>query len=196
MDLVQIKNDLSIRGKNGIGFLLSGSVIWTIITVIFFQEMDIQIKNILMLFATGIMFPLAILISKIIKAEWIFKDVPLSSLGVIFNVAQFFYFPIMFYAFAKSPNEMVLFFAIITGAHFFPYGWLYNCKPFYFLSPILAVMIVIIGWSLEPSKLWLIPLSLVIMLLLLITMLYVDYMKKAKRQFSVNNEHDSMKNPL
>ncbi|NMD71043.1 hypothetical protein HHO41_12120 [Bacillus sp. DNRA2] len=192
MNLEEVQNKLSVRGKNGIGFLLSGAIIWTIITVVFTLDIEINSKNVIMLFATGILFPLAILISKLIKAEWIFKDIQLSGLGVIFNVAQFIYFPIMFWAFAKDPNMMVLFFAIITGAHFFPYGWLYNCKPFYIMSPVLSIIITVIGWSLVPSQLWIIPFSMVILLLLLIFMLFADYKRKLTVNLDISNPTHSI----
>lgn len=46
MDLNKTRHKLSVRGKNGIGFLLSAFVIWSIITMIFLQSIDIQQKNV------------------------------------------------------------------------------------------------------------------------------------------------------
>jgi hypothetical protein len=180
LNLIEIKNELSVKGKNGIAFLLSALIIWIIITVISLQPFGIYEKNIYTLFSTGLMFPLSVAISALIKAEWKFKDIPLGSLGLYLNLAQIVYFPILLWAIAKSPNEMVLFFSIIVGAHFFPYGWLYNAKPFYFMAPIISVIIMVIGWSLDEAKLWLIPLAMVILLFLLVIWLFIDYKKKYK----------------
>lgn len=53
-----------------------------------------------MFISTGLMYPLSIGFAKIIKAEWKF-DHPLGSLGLLLNVAQFIYFPLIFWAFIK-----------------------------------------------------------------------------------------------
>ncbi|MFA9558949.1 hypothetical protein ACERII_16690 [Evansella sp. AB-rgal1] len=178
MDIINIRNDLSVKGKNGIGFLLSGVVIWSIITIIFLQPMEIQQKNIFMLFTTGIMFPLSIAISALIKADWKLPNNPLGNLGTYLNLAQLSYFPILFFAIIKSPHDAVLFFAIITVAHFFPYGWFYNAKPFYVLAPINSVAIMFLGLYSNGENLWIIPLSMTILLLLLIALLHLDYKRK------------------
>ncbi|MFD1068126.1 DUF7010 family protein [Oceanobacillus locisalsi] len=172
MELHEIRNETYIKAKNGIGFLLAAIVIWSIVTVIFLLPVDIQQKNIFMLISTGIMFPLSIGISVVIKADWQLKRNPLGNLGFIFNVAQLIYFPIIFFSMISSPENVVLFFAIITGAHFFPYGWLYNAKPFYIMAPVIAVVLMILGIYLNGAHLWVIP------FFLLICLLIADYKKK------------------
>ncbi|UOE94513.1 hypothetical protein [Alkalihalobacillus sp. LMS39] len=179
MELNKIRNELSIKGKNGIGFLLAAVVIWSIITIIFFQQIEIKQKNIFMLFSTGLMFPLALAISTLIKADWKLENNPLGSLGSYLNLAQIIYFPILFWAIIKSPHDAIIFFAIITGAHFFPYGWFYNARPFYIMAPIMSVVIMFLGLYLNGENLWLIPLTLVILLVVAILWLRFDYKNKS-----------------
>lgn len=131
-----------------------------------------------MLFSTGLMFPVAVVISKLIKADWRSPNNPLGDLGLILNVAQFMYFPLIFWVFANNPNQMILFFAVITGAHFFPYGWFYHTKAYYIMAPIISISIMIIGWTLTPRHLWFISSSMVFLLILLIIWLYIDFRKK------------------
>jgi hypothetical protein len=178
MDLLEVKNELSVKSKNGIAFLLAGTIIWTIITVVFLQPLGIKEKNIFLFYSTGLTFPLAIMISKVIKADWKNKDNPLSKLGLYLNLAQLMYFPIIFWAFVTNPTNMVLFFAIITGAHFFPFGWLYNTKVYFFMAPIISIINLVIGLTLAGEKLWLLPFTMVIFLLFLNILLYIDYKKK------------------
>ncbi|WP_040606658.1 DUF7010 family protein [Salsuginibacillus kocurii] len=179
MDLLKVKKELSIKGKNGIAFLLAGAVVWLLIMLIFLQPITIYQKNIFMLFSTGLVFPLAILASKLLNAEWKFEGNPLASLGVYLNVAQIIYFPLVLWAIVNSPNEAVYFFAVIVGAHFFPYGWFYNAKPYYIMAPFITVAFMVIGWGLQGERLWLIPMAMVLFLVILIGLLYVDYKKKA-----------------
>lgn len=178
MNVEAMKHELSIGCKNGIAFLMAAAIVWSIITVIFLQSLEIGQKNIYMLWSTGLMFPLSVLISKMIRADWRTEGNPLGSLGMHLNLAQLIYFPILIWAFISSPGEMVLFFAIITGAHFFPYGWLYHAKAYYIMAPAISVGAVFIGWFLSAGRLWLIPASMAGFLLVLIAWLYADYRKK------------------
>lgn len=182
MDVTQSRNNLSVISKNGIGFLLSAVVIWAIITIIFLQPLEIHSKNIYMLFSTGLMFPLSVGMSTLIKADWRLKNNPLGNLGLYLNMAQLIYFPILFWGIIKSPNDAIIFFAIITGAHFFPYGWFYNAKPFYVMAPVISVAIMGLGLYLNGDNLWVIPLSMTLLLLLLISWLSIDYKKKAGKE--------------
>ena len=178
MDLLTLKNELSVKSKNGTSFLLSGVIIWGIITILFLQSFEINTKIIFTLYSTGLMFPLAVIISKIMKVDWKAKTNPLGNLGLILNLAQLVYFPLIFWAFISNPNEALIFFAIITSAHFFPYGWLYNTKVFYILSPIMVLLVFFIGLILNGKYLWVIPLTMLISLVFLNIFLFIDYKKK------------------
>lgn len=175
MNIDELKNELSLRCKNGLPFLLSATIIWSLILVIFLLPYEIKSKNILSFYSTGIMFPLSILISKVIKAEWKTNDNPLGTLGLYLNLAQLIYFPILFLTFSKNPNQMIIFFAIITGAHLFPYGWFYNTKVFTIMAPVISILITIVGWNIDNSSLWLIPLSMIVLLIILNIWLYTQY---------------------
>src|SRR5690625_1734854 len=174
-----MRNALSIRGKNGLPFLMAATIIWLIITVIYFQSaLDIETKNIFLFVSSGLMVPLAVGFATIIRAEWKF-DHPLGNLGLLLNLAQFIYFPIIFWAFIKSPSEMVVFFAIITGAHLLPYGWFYNARAYYFVAHVTALLNFLL--SLQTSiSLWFIPLVMTALLVILNICLYVDYKSKKR----------------
>ena len=177
MQVEEAKRDAAIRGKKGVSFILAGTVIWIVITAIFLMpNLSLETKNIFMLVSTGMMFPLAVGISTLLE------DNPLNMLGLIINLAQFAYFPFIFWAFAKSPEQVVLFFAIITAAHFFPYGWYYESKAYYMIAPLVAVMITVVGWTLGASQLWLIPTVMVGSLIILATWVTVE-----NREYATKN---------
>src|SRR5665647_3122707 len=159
LNINELRNELAIRCKNGLPFLLAATIVYCMVLVIFLLPYEIESKNILTLFSTGITFPLAILISKVIKADWKVNDNPLGMLGLYINLAQLMYFPILFFAFVKAPNQFIIFFAVITGAHLFPYGWFYNTKVFVIMAPVISAIVIIVGWDMNISRLWLIPLS-------------------------------------
>lgn len=181
LNINELRNELAIRCKNGLPFLLAATIVWSIVLVIFLLPYEIENKNILTLFSTGITFPLAILISKVIKADWRVNDNPLGMLGLYINLAQLMYFPILFFAFIKAPNQFIIFFAVITGAHLFPYGWFYNTKAYVIMAPVISAIVTIIGWNIDIPRLWMIPLSMIILLMILDILLYVEYNLKIKR---------------
>ncbi|RST77410.1 hypothetical protein D4T97_002680 [Siminovitchia acidinfaciens] len=177
MNLSDLRNELAIKNKNGISFLSSAVVVWTIITIIFLLPLEMSQKNIFMLFSSGIMFPLAIALSKLYKVDWKSKGLPLSDLGLGLNLAQLMYFPILFLVFAHSPSDMIAVFAIITAAHLYPYGWLYQANAYYVYAPMISVLIMILGFS-SSDQLWVIPLVMAGSLVLLNLTLFTDYKKK------------------
>ncbi|MGL5353340.1 MAG: DUF7010 family protein, partial [Clostridium sp.] len=172
MNINELKNELSIKCKSGLAFLLSGTFVWCIIFIIFLLPYEIKTKNILTFFCTGIMFPTSILISRVIKSEWKLNDNPLGMLGLYLNLAQFMYFPILFFSFSKNPEQMIIFFAVITGAHLFPYGWFYNTRSFMIIAPAISVVVAFIGYNIEVSNNWAIPLVVIIFLIILDTWIY------------------------
>ncbi|PID06642.1 MULTISPECIES: hypothetical protein [unclassified Sporosarcina] len=177
----EMRKDLSIKGRNGISFLLSASIIWLIITIIFMQSIEIAQKNIWMLFSTGLMFPLSVGVSYILKADWKFETNALGSLALYLNLAQIIYFPILFWSMLKSPHDAIMIFAIITGAHLFTYGWLYYAKPYYIAAPIIAVGMMFLGLYTTTDNLWLIPFSMMGLLFMLSMALNMSYRKLVKR---------------
>ncbi|WP_027963682.1 DUF7010 family protein [Halalkalibacillus halophilus] len=177
-DLNEIRKDLSIRGKNGIPFILAAIIIWSIVTVIFLLPLDLHTQNIAMLFSTGLMFPLAILFSSVMKADWKLENNPFANLGVILNVAQLMYFPVIVWAISVSPEQAVVFFAIIVGAHFFPYGWFYNAKGYYVMAPVISVVVLFIEFIVGSDLLWVVPLSTAVLLGIVAAWLYNGYRRK------------------
>lgn len=176
--LVKIRDNFSLRGKNGLPFIMSAVVVWGLITVVFLLPFDLWKQNVFMFWCTGLMFPLSMLMAKLLNAEWKFtKDTPLADLGLLFNIAQLVYFPILFLAFANSPKEMLIYFAIITGAHLFPYGWFYRTSVYYLFAPLMAIFMMVLGFIIE-GQLWLVPLAMVLLLSLMCFLLWNDYKRK------------------
>ncbi|RWZ58754.1 hypothetical protein EQV77_07260 [Halobacillus fulvus] len=178
MNLLELRKELALFNKNGIAFLSSASIVWVLISLVFMLPFEVGTQNILMLYATGLTFPVAVMLSKWMDIDWKSKENPLNSLSLYLNMAQFIYFPILFWAFLKSPTSAVLFFAVITAAHLYPYGWLYATKAFYFFAPVLSTILVIIGLFFVSDQLWMIPLTMAASLLLLNVVLYQDYKQK------------------
>ncbi|MCP3029891.1 hypothetical protein LF817_00910 [Halobacillus sp. A1] len=182
MNISEMKSELAIKSKHGISFLTAAVVVWLIITVVFLLPIEITQKNVFMLFTSGLTFPLSIISSKLFDVDWKAENLPLSVLGLYLNLAQLMYFPIIFLVFTKSVEDMAAVFAIITAAHLFPYGWLYDAKAYSFFSPVVSVLIFALSLTLSINNLWLIPLLMCVALLVLTTLLYRSYKRKLYRE--------------
>lgn len=49
------------------------------------------------------------------------------------------------WVYAAILDKMVMVYAMVFGAHLFPYGWLYQSKAYYILSVIIPIGVLILG---------------------------------------------------
>jgi hypothetical protein len=124
------RTELSIRCKNGINFIFAAALIWVGIAVIWNSEISINHQSILTFSISGLMLPLAWVFGKIMKTAWNVEGNPLNRVGMIFNIGQLFYFPFLLILLGNQPEFFALGYAIITGAHFFPFAWYYKTNWF------------------------------------------------------------------
>jgi Na+/H+ antiporter NhaD/arsenite permease-like protein len=72
-------------------------------------------------------------------------------------------------------------YAIITGAHLFPYAWFYDEIGYAIAAILISVGALVISLSVEPGKIYFIPIYTAVILLLLGIWIYVNYMKLRKK---------------
>jgi len=117
--LDELRNELSVKAKNGIDFTLAASIIWLVIVFLWRLDFKPYDKSIFVFIAGGPLLPMAFLFSKILKTNWKNKDNPLQPLGLWLNIAQIFYFPFLIFILIMMPEYFIMTFAIITGAQHF-----------------------------------------------------------------------------
>lgn len=179
--LDKLRVSLSIKAKNGIDFTSAAAIIWLLIAAIWKMGFSDYDKSVLTFVVGGFMLPLALLFSKLIKTVWTDKENPLQPLGLWLNFAQLFYFPFLIFTLVKFPTYFVMTYAIITGAHFFPYAWFYKTPLFAIAAGIISVGAMLGGFILESEMMFLIPLSVSIALILLSVLLYADSNGKSRK---------------
>lgn len=177
--------ELSVKLKNGLDFTLAASIIWLAIAYVWTLNTTPYDKSVLTFIVGSFMLPLAILISKIIKTTWTIKENPLQPLGLWLNFAQLFYFPFLIFTLIKSPDYFVMVYAIITGAHFFPYAWFYKTNWYAIFAGIISLGAFAMGLFTTTERIFLIPLSVSLALLVLTFLLYLD----SKRKQQTPNMH-------
>lgn len=179
-DFNKLRLSLSIKAKNGLDFILSAGVIWLLITFIWNLKNNPYDKSIFTFIVGGVMLPLALLFSKLLKTIWTDKENPLQPLGLWLNFAQLFYFPFLVLVLIKMPEYFVIVYAIITGAHFFPYAWFYKTSLYALFAGLISVGALLLGLFLPVELFFVVPLFVSILLFSLAVLLYFDIKRKRR----------------
>lgn len=143
--LQELKADCRKKQKKGLPFILASVPLWLAILIIHISSLPILTKNLYTFCCSAPLVPLAYFISKVIGVDFQNKDNPLSKLGLIFTINQILYLLIVMWVYAAMPDKMMMVYAMVFGAHLFPYGWLYQSKTYYILSVIIPIGVLIFG---------------------------------------------------
>ena len=135
LSLNELKKDAQDNQKRGLPFMMSSVVIWTMILIMQLINKPIEATNLYTFMCSCFMMPLAYLFSKVVKAD-IFKKTenPINKLGFLCTMNQMLYLVIVMWAFSKSPEAMLMLYAMVFGAHLLPYGWVYDSKAYSFAA--------------------------------------------------------------
>lgn len=170
----KLRIELSVKAKNGLNFTLAAGIVWLAIAYVWTLDYTDYNKSVLTFIVGSFMLPMALGLSKVLKAAWTIKDNPLQPLGLWLNFAQLFYFPFLIFILIKMPESFVMTYVIITGAHFFPYSWYYKTPYFAMFGGIISVGALFLELFLLPKNTYLIPLFMAVLLLILTVFLFVD----------------------
>ena len=143
----RLRDDCCVKQKKGLHFIVASVFIWSAVLLIHSSSLPIESKNLFTFCCSAPLMPLAYVISKIIKVDFQNKSNPLTSLGIIFSVGQMPYLLIAMWIFSASPENMLMVYAMIFGAHLLPYGWLYKSKTYYILSAMIPIATLITGMN-------------------------------------------------
>jgi hypothetical protein len=184
--LDNLKLELSLKAKNGVDFIIAAAVIWMAIAIIWTLSTSDYTKSVFTLMIGGAMLPLALLMSKILRTNWKLKENPLQPLGLWLNFAQLFYFPFLVLVMIKFPEYFVLTYAIITGAHFFPYAWFYNERGYAVMAGIISFGSLAIGLTTSVGHMYYVPTFVCGSLLVLCGLIGFSYRRKQRVQTGVD----------
>lgn len=179
-DLDALRLELSVKAKNGLDFLVAASLIWCVIAVIWWRPGSLAAKGLLTFWVGSLLLPLAWGLSKVFRTTWTLKHNPLQPLGLWLNLAQLFYFPILLFVYGRLPQYFIMTYAIITGAHFFPYAWFYNVRANAVMAGVISGGALVLGWRVSAATLYVIPACMVGALLVLCGWLALVYRRNAR----------------
>ncbi|SDX86525.1 hypothetical protein SAMN05444411_110140 [Lutibacter oricola] len=164
----KLKLEIKQKAKNGIDFIFAASIIWLLISLIWKFTTNTSYDKAIFTFIIGsLLLPLALLLSKLFKTTWKIKENPLQPLGLWLNFAQLIYFPFLIFILLKFPDYFIMAYAIITGAHLFPYAWYYNETPYAIIAILISVGALFIALFIDVSNIYYIPFLTCLLLVIL-----------------------------
>ena len=86
--LEALREDLLTKQKKGLPFILASCVLWALISVVCALDIPVMTRNVLVFCCACPLFPLAILIGKIIGVNVLEKENPLSKLLILGRVTS------------------------------------------------------------------------------------------------------------
>jgi len=154
----KLKREYQAANKNGIDFIISGSIIWFGFAIIWYLDLQAFQKSIFSFIWGAALTPLAFGISKLLKTNWKVKENPLQPLGSWLHFAQMIYFPILLFLLLRSPQYFIVAYAVMIAANLFPYAWFYDEIAYCVCSILISVGAVTIALIVHSDKFYYIPL--------------------------------------
>ena len=143
-------HDCSVSQKKGLHFILASVVIWLLIFLIHLTKLNIEQKNLFTFCCSAVLFPLAWMLSKMLKIDFEGKGNPLTKAGLLFSINQLLYLLIVMWVFAAVPEKMLMVYAMVFGAHLMPYSWLYSSRSYLIFSIIIPIGALVLGLLFTP----------------------------------------------
>lgn len=183
--LKDLKIEIQLQAKNGIDFIIAAGIVWLAISYIWALEYTTYSRSILTFMVGAILLPLAFGLSKVLKTNWKVKDNPLQPLGLWLNFAQLIYFPFLIFILIKYPDYFIMAYAIITGAHLFPYAWFYDEIGYAITAVLISVGSLIITLNVVTEKMFYVPLYTSI--ILVVFAIWIRASNRRLRNKTLNN---------
>ena len=144
-NLEELREDLLKKQKKGLPFIIASCIPWALISVVCALDIPVMTRNMLVFCCACPLFPLAMLVGKIIGVNVLEKENPLSRLLILFTCNQFLYLLIVMWVFSAVPEKMVMIHAMVFGAHLLPYSWTYRSRAYVIASVVIPVVSLILG---------------------------------------------------
>jgi len=119
--------------RMGIGMPIAGMVYWLGYAVLV-SQLPIQSAVYMSFFATGLVFPLGILFTRMAGGDLFTRSPPLTALGLQLAAVQIFFWPVITILASVTPRWTPYCMAVLFGSHFLPYGWLYRSRGYMVLT--------------------------------------------------------------
>jgi len=157
--LDQLQTDIISTSKKGYPILLSGTIVFLLFSLMpLFVPM--KIVHLAWIVGLSVIFPLGLLISKLVNVNMMATDNPIGTLGGIVAAPQAFYIPVFVLVYMNIPEYLPFTIGLLAGSHFLPYMWIYKSKAYLFVTLGICFSALILGGFFTDQAFTLVPLAM------------------------------------
>ena len=124
----------------GLGMPIAGLIYWLVVAYLL-RTLPPRSAIILSFFGTGAVFPVGVMITRLVGGNLFARSERLTSLGMLFNALQLFFWPIIIVVWRAAPQWTPFTMATLFGSHFLGYAWLYRSRGYAVLSVGVSVVL-------------------------------------------------------
>lgn len=157
--LEELQSDIIIEAKKGYPILLSGSIVFLLFTFLPFI-LPMEAIHLIWIFGLGAIFPLGLLLGKLLGVNLLSTKNPLGTLGGIVAGPQAFFIPVFILVYMHIPAYLPFTIGLLGGSHFLPYMWIYKSKAYLFVTLGVCLSALIIGGWLVDYAFTIVPLAI------------------------------------
>lgn len=132
------RDRLASMTRKGIGMPVAGLLYWLTVAVLL-RTFPERTGLIYAFFATGVVFPVGALLTRLVGGDLFAKSPTLTPLGLQLAAIQLFYWPVIIVVFRAAPEWTPFAMAVLFGSHFLPYWWLYRSRAYAMLAVLTTV---------------------------------------------------------
>ncbi len=150
MTLVEYREDFEKSANKSVSMPIAGAIVWTIVAFLSTQFEE-STSTYILLFATGLIFPIALLIAKFRKENLVSTSNPLGKLMglcvLMVNLLWGIHIPLVL----NAPEFVPLSLGVGLGIHWIVYSWIIQ-HPIGIIHSILRTTLVILAWYIFPES--------------------------------------------
>ena len=157
--LERIQSNLIQEAKKGYPTLLLGCIVFLLFIFLPFLFL-IETVYLIWIFGLGVIFPIGLLLSKLLGVNILTTGNPLGTLGGIVAAPQAFYIPVFIIVYMHIPSYLPFTIGLLGGSHFLPYMWIYRSKAYLFVTLGVCLSSLIIGGFFVDQAFFFVPLAI------------------------------------
>lgn len=124
----------------GIGMPIAGFLFWLAIAVLM-RELPVRSALFWSFVATGVVFPVGVLITRAFGGDLFAKSETLTPLGLMLNGMQLLFWPVIILVWRLAPEWVPYTMATLFGTHFIGYAWIYRSRGYAVLTVGVSVLL-------------------------------------------------------
>lgn len=148
--LAEIQRENIQASRRGITIIATAAVVLAVVGALGWL-LPGRVMGLVLFGGMGLIFPLGLLVNRVLGINFFIKDNPLGTLGGLAAVWQQFFTPLFIWFYFRHLPQLPMMVGVVAGAHFLVYAWIYSSRTYWFLT-VATVAVAYGGGLLLPAS--------------------------------------------